>query len=381
MPYSRPTLTLLRQQVAGDINVALAGADGLLRRANLKVIGEVEAGLTNLQFGYLDWIALQAVPFTSTDEFLQGWGALKNVTQKGAVAASGGTTLTGIAGTDIPLGTILVRGDGRTYISTADVAIGGGGSVEVPAVDQTPGAAGNTLVGSVMSLSKAIENVNVNGTVTTAFVGGADVETQDAFRSRVLERYAAPPQGGAAQDYVTWALEIPGVTRAWVIPNGAGAGTVVVYPMLDVTEAAFGGFPQGTNGVATNEPRDVAATGDQLLVANYIYGPTRQPVTALVYAVAPVADPKNFTIAGLNPSNTTMKQAVAAAITDVFLREGSPGGAKLPNGNVGGTIAMADIYAAIDAIPGIVDFVITSPLADITSATGYLATLGTITWA
>ena len=62
--------------------------------------------------------------------------------------------------------------------------------------------------------------------------------------------------------------------------------------MMDVSEAAHGGFPQGTNGVAGAETRDTAATGDQLAVANYIY-PLR-PATALVYACAPASQAVNY---------------------------------------------------------------------------------------
>jgi uncharacterized phage protein gp47/JayE len=380
MPFPRPTLSTLRQQAAADINGALAGADGLLRRANLNVIGTVQAGFANLQYGYLDWIALQAVPFTATGEYLQAWGALKDIYQQGPQAASGGTTFSGTPGTDIPLNTILVRADGATFISTADVQVGGGGTIQVPATAQTAGSAGNTPVSSVMSISQAIEGVTTNGTVTLAYTGGTDTQSPDSFRSDVLQAFANPPQGGAAQDYVTWALAVNGVTRAWCLPNGMGSGTVIVYTMFDESESAYNGFPQGSNGVATGEPRDTAATGDQLAVANYIFGPYRQPVTALVYSCAPIADPKNFTITNLNPNTTAMKTAVAAAITDTFLREGTPGGVRLADGTTGGTIALADVIAGIDAVPGLIDFIVTSPATDIVSTTGYLATLGTITW-
>ena len=60
-------------------------------------------------------------------------------------------------------------------------------------------------------------------------------------------------------------------TRAWCLPNGMGTGTVALYTMLDNANAQWGGFPQGSNGVATLELRDAAAQGDQLTVANAIY--------------------------------------------------------------------------------------------------------------
>ena len=378
MPWSRPTLTDLRTQAYGDVTTNLSGADGLLRRSNLNVVANILAGLANLHYGYEDWIAQQAVPFTATMEYLEGWAALKGITREPAVAFTGTATSTGgVNTTDCPSGTTLIRSDGAIFVTTADAVVSGG-SITVSFAAQTPGSASNTSVGATMTLGTAIPGINSTFIVASAVTPGADVETDDAFRTRMLQRYANPPQGGAVQDYVGWALAVPGVTRAWCLPNGMGAGTVIVYTMFDVTEASHGGFPQGTNGVATLETRAAPATGDQLAVANYIF-PLR-PVTALVYSVAPIASPTNFTIHGLNPNTTAMKASVAAAITGVFLSQGTPGGVLLPNGNTGGTVYMVAIEAAINAILGIVDFIIISPTTDIVAANGYLSTLGTITW-
>lgn len=368
MPFQRHTLSQLRQQAAADITTGIPGADGLLRFSNLQVISSVVAGFANLQYGYLDWIAQQAVPFTSTDEFLQAWGALKDVNILDATTATGTATFTGVDGTVIPSGTSITRSDSFIYTTTADGTLSGG-TVTVPAIASVAGVAGNCDAATILTLSTAIPSINSTGVAATAFIGGADVETQDNFRTRVLDTYQNPPHGGSASDYVLWALAVNGVTRAWTVGGGMGLGTVTVYFMMDVTESAFGGFPQGSDGVATDEPRDVAATGDQLTVANAIY--ELQPVTPIVYAVAPAASPKNFIIAGLLPNTTAMRTSVAAAIVDCFYRKASPGG----------TVYMADIQASIDSIPGIVDFIITSPTTDITTTTGNLATLGTITWA
>lgn len=372
MPFDRPTLTDLRGQVAQDIASALPGADALLRFANLKITGDAQAGLAHLQYGYIDWIAKQSNPFTATGEYLEAWAAVKDVYRKPAAQATGAVTFSGTNGKLIPAGTQLVRGDGVTFTTTADATVSSGSAVVQAKADADPtgltGAFGNTDAGSTMTLGAAIDGVQSNGTVTTAFTGGADVETDDDLRARMLEAYQNPPQGGAQSDYVTWALEVSGVTRAWCTPNGYGAGTVVVYIMLDVSEAAHNGFPQGTDGVATNETRATAATGDQLTVANYIY--SIRPATALVYVVAPIANTINFTISGLSTASQTTKDAISSAISSVFLRLGEPGG----------TIDLSDIESEIAAISGTEGFVITSPSANITNTAGQLPILGTITY-
>lgn len=370
MPYSRPNLSTLRQQVAQDIAAALPGSDPLLRFSNLNITGVAQANLANLQFGYLDWIAQQSNPFTAEGEFLEAWAALKAVYRKPASAASGAVTFSGTSGVVIPAGTGLVRGDGVTATTAADATVVAGTVTVSATVAPDPagqaGAFGNAAVGTAMALAQPIAGVQANGSISTAFTGGADIETDDSLRSRMLAAYQAPPQGGDENDYITWALQVPGVTRAWCVRNGLGAGTVLVYAMFDVSEASHNGFPQGTDGVATAETRAAAATGDQLAVANYLY--PLQPVTALVYAKAPTAAPVNFAITGIA---TSKRVAVQAAIADVLLRSGS---AK------GGTIPIAFVWSAIASVAGVTDFVITAPAGDITNTVGTLPTVGTITW-
>jgi uncharacterized phage protein gp47/JayE len=77
MPFLRPTLSQLDQDAQNDVASALAIAGKLLAKAILRVLARVLARLVNGCYGYLDWIARQAVPFTATGEYLEGWGALR----------------------------------------------------------------------------------------------------------------------------------------------------------------------------------------------------------------------------------------------------------------------------------------------------------------
>ncbi len=86
--------------------------------------------------------------------------------------------------------------------------------------------------------------------------------------------------------------------------------------------------------------------------------------------VAPIAVPLNFTISGLNPSNQTVKDAIAAELADLLAREAAPGG----------TILISHIREAISVAAGEYDHVLTSPSANVTHTTGQIAVMGTITW-
>lgn len=378
MPYARPTLTELRDSAVADITASdLPNADGLLRRSVLRVMAWVQAGLAHLHYGYLDWISLQSVPFTATDEYLEAWAAIPGITRNPATAAAGSATFTGTPTTPIPSGTLITRADGYTYATTALGTIPGGGSVTVPIVAWSislsipaTGPDGNADDATPLTIANPISGVTSAGVAETAITGGADQETDASLRDRMLAAFANPAHGGSAADYVAWARGVSGVTRAWCSRLGAGAGTVVVYVMLDVAQSAFNGFPQGTDGVATDEPRVApTATGDQLAVADAIF--PVQPVTALVYVYAPDAQPLNFSIIGLTADTAPIRAAIAVALKDMLVRKGSP--------LADVAVAESDAEAAILAVPGVVSFSLGGSWP-VTPAFGSILTVGTITY-
>ncbi|WP_175950386.1 baseplate J/gp47 family protein [Burkholderia sp. BCC0405] len=369
MPFLRPTLTQLRNQVAQQLNAELPGADALLRFSNLRVIGDIEAALACMLYGYLDWIALQATPFTATDEHLEAWGALKGVTRKPAAPASGTIAFADTNGTPIPAGTAITRSDGLAYTTSAAAVVGNDSATVAASANPDPqgltGANGNCAAGTQFTLANAIAGIDSTGIAVTAFVGGADVESNDDYRARVLFVYQNPPQGGDAQDYVEWALSVPGVTRAWCVGCGYGLGTVIVYAMLDEVNAAYNGFPQGVDGCAEAESRGPTASGDQLTIANAIY-PLR-PVTALVYVVSPRSQAVDLSIQGVSVDR---QSAVLSALDTQLKADGAPGG----------EVIIAHLWSAVAAVPGVNDFLILSPTRDISLPVGTLPVVGTVTW-
>lgn len=378
MAYARPKLTELQAQATNDIEAAQPGADALLRFSPLRIFGRVAAGFAHQHYGYLDYIAKQAVPWTSSDEYLVGWGALKKVWQKGATKAASPTVqFAGAANVSLAAGVQLVRGDGVQFVTTSSGNTGAGSTLTVSAEAVTEGATGNCDAGTKLSLAQAVDGLQSTGTAIAAFIGGADVEEQDAFSDRVMAAYQGSPQGGAIDDYPGWATAQSGVTRAWCNPLGFGAGTVVLYIMMDEVESAHQGFPQGTDGVATSETRSaVKATGDQLLIANALFG--LRPATALLYVVSPLPHVFNFTISGMSTVSDATKAAVKAALADVLRRNGSPLAGTIDRTDIEG--ALSGIAAAaggvIDLVAGVIGSTTTVFPGNVTSPLGYLPTFG-----
>ena len=73
--------------------------------------------------------------------------------------------------------------------------------------------------------------INSIAVASTEISGGADVERPECSGGSWSGSAGRPM--GDNDDYVAWATEVPGVTRAWCSPNGMGAGTVVVRFVRD----------------------------------------------------------------------------------------------------------------------------------------------------
>jgi uncharacterized phage protein gp47/JayE len=367
MPYPRPTLTTIKSQALADINSALPIGGALLQNAILRYVPYAIAGALTDVYNYIDYVSLQATIFTSTDEFLQAWAALKGVFQIPAAPATGQISITGVAGTDVPAGTPFNTPTNAQYVSAYDWTVGS--NTALIATATVAGSAGNIDAGTQMVLATSITGVNSAGVASTAFTGGTDTETDDALRTRALLVYQSQPQAGNSTDFENWALQTPGCTRAWVLPLGFGAGSVVVYVMFDISEAANGGFPVGMNGGAYEETRIPYAAGDQLAVAEFIY-PLR-PATCLVYVASPTAQPINISIQGLNPSSANIQAAISASLTELFYIKGSP---------LGSTVYISDINNAIETSTGVGVYTLVSPSTNVVIPVGYLPTLGGISY-
>nr|BDD45839.1 tail protein [Gammaproteobacteria bacterium] len=351
MPYIRPSLQDLIDRANADIESRLPGSQPRLRRSVLGVIGRVLAGAHHGLYGFINFLANQVLPDTAETEWLERHASIWGLSRKAASKAGGNVGLTGTNGSVVPSGTELQTADGVQYVSTAEATIAAG--VASVAIEATAGGVdGNQAASVTLSFVSPVAGVDATATVDGgALTGGADAETDDDLRARVISRIQQPPHGGADFDYTTWALEVAGVTRAWVYPQELGIGTVTVRFMMDDTYAD--GIP---------------LAADVTDVQNYI--DALRPVTADLTVVAPTSVPLNFTISGLSPSTTAIKAAIEDELKDLITREAEPGG----------TILISHIREAISIAAGEVDHVLDSPVADVTHTTGQIATFGAITW-
>ena len=350
MPYDRPSLSDLIAEAQADA-VAEAGLEeDPLRRADLLVHARVQAGLNHGVYGYVAWTARQLFVDTAEEEALMRRARIHlEVPRKPAAAATcPAVSFTVQPGAVVPAGVVLKALDGQLYETTA-AATGAAPLLVAPIRAQVPGVAGNRPAGQALSLVSPVDGVQSSATAGL-ISGGTDIEHIEEVRARLIFRLRNPPQGGSAADYEDWARSVPGVTRAWVTPNGAGAGTVVVRFVRD------------------GDVDLIPSAAQVQLVRDYILA--RRPATATPYVLAPTRSLLNFSFLGLTPDNAATRNAVAAELADLLRREAVPGGILL----------LSHIRAAISQATGERDYVLAAPAADVVAPTGAIFTLGNISW-
>ena len=351
MPFERPSFPELNERAQSDIEARLPGSGARLRRSVLGVLARVVAGLAHGLYGYLAWIARQAFPDTADTEHLDRWARIwLEQPRKLAGVATGQVTFTGTSGQTVPAASAVQRADGVRYVTlTAATLVGGVATVSVQA--ELPGGDANTDTGAVLALAATVSGVSAQVTVGAGGIsGGADDETDDELRARVLDRVRNPPQGGAEHDYRKWSLEVAGVSRVWVKSEWMGSAHVGVFFVRD----ADANFIPDAGEVATLQA----------------HLDSKKPVTAKVHAMAPTPVAIDITLE-VTPDTPAVRAAVEAELADIFRREAEPGR----------TLAIGSLHEAVSAAAGETSHLITVPAGDVPMAESEIAVMGVVTWA
>jgi len=351
LPWQTPSLKDVRGLVRDNIRSYLPGADASVPNSVLRVLGDAQGGLCHLNLQYLDWLALQLLPDTAETEWLDRHGDIwlvnadSSVGRKQATFAEGMVSFEGENGTVVPAGTVLTAATtGMDYETIAEITIGAVATEgEVRALDAgsggnlTEGDALGSLVPGVISITA----INVTG--------GVDQENDDDLRARILQRIRNPAMGGAVADYVTWALAVPGVTRAWAAAE-QGPGTITVRFLMDELRALDDGWPQ---------PTDVQTVHDYINL--------KRPVAVKdTYVVAPIKEFVDVTIENLVPESA--EGAVEQSLRDMLFQMAAPGQ----------TIYAAWISYAIMNAPEVQSFKLVTTQDWVMPSLGHMAVLGTL---
>jgi len=146
-------------------------------------------------------------------------------------------SFTGTPGALVPAGTVVVAATPArpTYTLESAVTIGAEGTAGGIGVCDRTGTVGNVPSGAVNSFngSPPAGVTAVTNPFNEPLVQGADIETDDHYRQRLLEYRRDPPNGCNAAQFRAWAESVPGVGRAQVVrpfeDGGPPPGSVWVF--------------------------------------------------------------------------------------------------------------------------------------------------------
>lgn len=293
-----------------------------------------------------------------------------------AVSASGIIVLNIAAqATDvlIPATTVFSFSGGSTgYSSLADVIISAGNTTaNVLCAAVTAGTVGNIARDQIFTVAP-LPNGFVSATNPRAFSNGSDAETPDQMKQRFINYVSTLQRGtiaaieyglGTARIYDSSGIQIEGVASAKVIEP---------Y-VLDNTQPT--GFVNGYihNGVGSTTSDLVAEA--QKIVDGYVDGsgnkvPGYKAAGVVVVVAAATEVPLNVTGAITTDTGYVHSDLVAQAASIITNYISSLG--------IGGTFIWAEAIALIMNIPGISNFSLTAPTADVASTNSQKLVPGTV---
>lgn len=349
MSWPVPTPDAIAGRAAAVYELAFPGIDARSANSVAGVHTRI-VGLTAYDL-YLQQAAIARELFPdSAIDALPRHASIWGVPRRQPIAATGTGTVTAQDAVTVPAGTVATAASGARYITRGSVNIAANSTGTVRLVAAEGGSAGNLPAGTTLQLVSPIGGLTAQAIVLDGggMAGGADLETLDSWRARILQKIRQPPQGGAIADYQEWALAA-GAAFVNVVPDWVGRGSVGVI-------------------IAAAGP---SVASDQLVeaVADYINDPTRRPVTHRVVVVAASLAPVDVTVR-LIP-DTVQTRAAALSALQLFFRQAA---------SLGATLYVSRLSSAISSASGAYAHDLVLPADDVTFTAAQMPVLGTVTW-
>lgn len=256
-------------------------------------------------------------------------------------------------------------GTGTSYTDTG-AAVPGTSVVPTNSVGVTAaeaGSAGNVGAGTISQVLSPIQSAP-SVTNLAAASGGADVESDDRYRTRVMAEFGKPGGAGNISDYVKWALQVPQVGFVTVQPIWAGAGTVrviVTDRSNHPVSASIVAQLQTSLDPVAQQGRGQAPVGAIVTVAT--------PTSLTVNVVGTPTFQSGYSLDGAGgaiPLRTTIQAAVTS-----YLNSLSPGQ----------TVVLNAVIRQIMSVPGVADVsgvTLNGSAGNVTVAALQVATAGTV---
>lgn len=227
MKYNQETYEVIKERILSNMLNDIDKREGSFVNNMVSPLGVEFAKY------YMELDDILAIMFLedATNEFLDKKVNDFAVYRKLGTSATGEIVVTGIVGTYIAKGSVVLSQGELAFYTLNDIWLDEDENViKVEAEDV--GAKYNIIANSIDKF--AIKNDNIETvTNTTEFEGGTDRETDEELRNRFFEIIRRPATSGNIYHYEQWAKEVDGINQARVKPLWDGAGTVKVIVSND----------------------------------------------------------------------------------------------------------------------------------------------------
>lgn len=354
----------LAELVDANRRELFAAAPDTLRRSDGEAFARMVAGAEHGLYAYMGHSARQLLPHTAGEAMLEAFHIpfwLEDG-KRPAAAARGELRLRGLVGAPVPTGSEWRSESGVVVRVVTGQVLPASGVADVPVEAVQAGAGGNLPPGSRFGAVQPLEGVESAAQCVAGLSGGADAESVESARARVLERARRDGESGRAEDFESWAKEVPGVARAWTAPRWGGFGVTTVFFTMSA-------------GAGERIP-----TADEVATVTAHLRATATPFGE-IYAAAPRARPIAVTLS-LSPDTPELRADVERALAEAIRRVAAPlDVARRQAGLTAGVVVRRSwLDDAVSTVPGETFHAISQPSGDVTCEVGELAMLGAVTW-
>ncbi|MEG1633341.1 MAG: baseplate J/gp47 family protein [Oscillospiraceae bacterium] len=325
---------------------------GLAAGGDMELRLRASAAQLEALWAQADFTERQSFPQTAVGLYLDRHAEVRGLKRRGAVKATGTIRFyipsQRSAALVIPAGVVCVTAAETAFVTTAAAVVAIGSLfADAPAEASLPGSSGNAPADGVCYMQQAPTGVSRCGN-PAAFFGGADAESDDSLRKRVLQSYRSLPNGANAAYYEARARDTDGVAAVSVLPKRRGVGTV------DVVIASPTGQPSAALVSAVKAKLDA----EREICVDIAVSAPRAVGVSVTAALKPKA----------GQSFAALKTEAEAAIAAYFTGE-----------RLGESVLRARLAELLWSVPGVANYSISVPAADVAIAADSLPVKGSVT--
>ena len=179
-------------------------------------------------YAHQQWLGRQLFVATADEVMLALHAQALGVARLPSTRATGSVTTTGMtSGVTVLAGSLLTDGRGHYWQTTTAAQLQAGQITSVAIQADTEGASWNLPAGATLTWVSPASGQNSVATVVS-LSGGADLETVEAWRSRLLAAKSLGRSQGRDADLILAARSVAGVRSAYVFRERRGLGSVDV---------------------------------------------------------------------------------------------------------------------------------------------------------